>query len=232
MNGSDPSGQLESGEAQLCSGGGTLPAGESRAQACAITEQQEKAISSQECANGGDCGSDSCGTWAIDCWYPVLPLAGLACALGGCETAGSAAGGTALGTWFLSLFGDSNGPEDSEGATCPLLNVAAQTATADISKFSNYAFVVDKAPVFESYGYTAADSQDLADLYEEQAAQKFADGDYTVGKLDQYGQRVTIEIDLPGQGGSAGRSTVLNSGWMIEPDGSIRLLTPFAGFAK
>ncbi len=106
------------------------------------------------------------------------------------------------------------------------------TATADVAKFSDYAFVTDKAPVFESYGYTAEDSQQLADLYEQQAAQKFASGDYSLGKLDQYGQRITIQIDLPGQGTAAGRSTILNTGWMIEPDGSIRLLTPFAGFGQ
>jgi hypothetical protein len=114
-------------------------------------------------------------------------------------------------------------------------SVAAEggvTASADVAKFSDYAFVTDKAPVFESYGYTAEDSQELADLYEQQAAEKYAGGDYTEGKLDQYGQRITIQIDLPGQGAAAGRSTILNTGWMIEPGGSIRLITPFAGFGQ
>jgi filamentous hemagglutinin len=106
------------------------------------------------------------------------------------------------------------------------------TATADVAKFSGYAFVTNKAPIFESYGYTAADSQDLADLYVQQAAQRFADGDYRLGEFDQYGQRITIQIDLPGQGAATGLSTILDTGWMIEPDGSIRLLTPFAGFGK
>jgi filamentous hemagglutinin len=106
------------------------------------------------------------------------------------------------------------------------------TASADVAKFSDYAFVTDKAPVFESYGYTAEDSQELADLYERQAAEKYASGDYTQGKLDQYGQRITIQIDLPGQGAAAGRSTILNTGWIVEPGGSIRLITPFAGFGQ
>jgi len=54
---------------------------------------------------------------------------------------------------------------------------------------------------------------------------------YTLGKLDQYGQRITIPITLEGQGAAAGRVTTINTGWIIEPNGSIRLLTPFAGFA-
>jgi hypothetical protein len=120
-------------------------------------------------------------------------------------------------------------PTDSAGATAAEEGAAA---TADVAKFSNYAFVTDKAPVFESYGYTAEDSQQLADLYEQQAAEKYASGDFTEGKLDQYGQRITIQIDLPGQGAAAGRSTILNTGWMIEPGGSIRLITPFAGFGQ
>jgi hypothetical protein len=109
---------------------------------------------------------------------------------------------------------------------------AGVTATADVAKFNAYAFVTDKSPVFGSYGYTVEDSQELANLYAQQAAQKFAAGDYTLGKLDQYGQRITIQIDLPGIGAAAGRSTVLNSGWMIESSRSIRLLTPFAGFGQ
>jgi hypothetical protein len=113
-----------------------------------------------------------------------------------------------------------------------LINPNSAIATADVAKFSQYAFVTDKAPVFESYGYTIDDSQQLANLYEQQAQAKFASGDYSLGELDQYGQRITIPIDLPGQGVAAGRSTVIYSGWMIEGNNSIRLLTPFAGFGQ
>jgi hypothetical protein len=59
-----------------------------------------------------------------------------------------------------------------------------------------------------------------------------AAGDFTLGKLDKYGQRITITIDLHGQGQAAGRSTQILSGWMIRGDGSITLNTPFTGFTK
>ena len=69
-------------------------------------------------------------------------------------------------------------------------------------------------------------------MWEQQAAGKFAKGDYTLGKLDQYVQRINITIDLPGVGVSAGKSSSMTSGWMMKPDGTISLNTPFSGFAK
>jgi filamentous hemagglutinin len=50
---------------------------------------------------------------------------------------------------------------------------------------------------------SAANSEDLAALYEEQAAAKFKAGDYTLGKADEYVQRINITIDLPGIGDAA-----------------------------
>ena len=107
-----------------------------------------------------------------------------------------------------------------------------QVVTADPRKFSNYAFVTPKAPIFESYGYAPEDGEQLARLYEEQARVKYTAGEGIGGKIDQYGQRITINVDLPGQGAAAGRSTVIKTGWILLPDGSLRLVTPFAGFAS
>ncbi|MFE4949603.1 RHS repeat-associated core domain-containing protein [Leifsonia sp. NPDC056665] len=119
------------------------------------------------------------------------------------------------------------------GASTEAVEVAA---TVPVSKFSDYIFKEGashgKDAVFRSYGYGSDDSQSLATLYEQQAATKFAAGDYTLGKADQYGQRINISITLRGQGAAAGRSTELVSGWMIRGDGSITLNTPFSGFAK
>jgi filamentous hemagglutinin len=69
-------------------------------------------------------------------------------------------------------------------------------------------------------------------MYEQQASEAFANGQYTLGRLDQYGQRVSIEIALPGQGPTMGNTSYLRSGWMIQPDGSIKLNTPFSGFTR
>ena len=57
---------------------------------------------------------------------------------------------------------------------------------------------------------------------------KYKVGDYAVGKADQYGQRITIDITI----GRGTNTTIVKSGWMINPDKSIRLITPFAGFGE
>jgi filamentous hemagglutinin len=53
-----------------------------------------------------------------------------------------------------------------------------------------------------------------------------------LGTLDQYGQRINIEIVLNGVGKFASKTAYLRSGWMILEDGSIKLNTPFSGFAR
>jgi filamentous hemagglutinin len=58
--------------------------------------------------------------------------------------------------------------------------------------------------------------------------QKFVNGNYSLGKLDDYGQRINIEIVLSGNG----KTSYFTSGWMINSDGSITLNTPFAGFTR
>ena len=102
----------------------------------------------------------------------------------------------------------------------------------DIRKFSEYALVTNKAPVFAAAGYTSDDAQSLLDLYLTQAREKFAAGEYTLKDVpDQYGQRYTIIIDLPGKGAAAGQVFRIKSGWIIEADGKLKLSTPFSGFA-
>nr|WP_052447515.1 hypothetical protein [Clostridium polynesiense] len=76
------------------------------------------------------------------------------------------------------------------------------------------------------------DSEKLINMYKEQAITKYAKGEYTLGKADSFGQRINIEIELPGIGDAAGKTSYLKSGWMIKPDGSLSLNTPFSGFTK
>jgi len=55
----------------------------------------------------------------------------------------------------------------------------------------------------------------------------------TLGKLDQYDQRINITIDLAGVDAAAGKTSSVTSGWMIRPGGRITLLnTTFSGFPK
>jgi hypothetical protein len=117
-----------------------------------------------------------------------------------------------------------------------ILAAPVSKAKAPIEKFRDYIFKPDathgKQKVFESLGYKASDSEALSSLYAKQAGEKFAAGEFSLGKLDSYGQRIDIRIDLPGIGGATGKMSSLKSGWMMNADGSISLNTPFSGFMK
>lgn len=86
--------------------------------------------------------------------------------------------------------------------------------------------------VFESLGYSSAHSVNLSQIWQTQAAKKYAAGKFALGKADHYGQRINIEIALPGQGNASGQTSYLQSGWMIQRDGSLKLNTPFSGFTR
>lgn len=109
-------------------------------------------------------------------------------------------------------------------------------ANAPVSKFADYIFkegaTHGKDAVFRSLGYGKEHSGQLAQTWEQQASLKFARGEYTLGKADQYGQRINIEIEVPGIGTASGKLSHMQSGWMIQSDGSIKLNTPFSGFTR
>ncbi len=79
--------------------------------------------------------------------------------------------------------------------------------------------------MFESWGYGKMDSQWLQQEFCRQAQEKYANGDFTLDRLDKYGQRINIEITLPRKDGK-GEVTFM-SGWMVYPDGLIKLTTPY-----
>ena len=68
------------------------------------------------------------------------------------------------------------------------------------------------------------DADALLATYVEQARERFFRGDHTIGERDRYGQRYTIEIEL--------RGTLVLSGWILRPDGTLWLATPFVGFSR
>jgi hypothetical protein len=107
---------------------------------------------------------------------------------------------------------------------------------ATVRKFSDYIFkpgaTHGKDRVFRSYGYGPEHSEFLASDFTRQATARYAARDFTLGTADQYGQRLTIPIDLIGRGDASGRSTTILTGWMLRPDGSLTLNTPFTGFAR
>ena len=74
---------------------------------------------------------------------------------------------------------------------CKLETAEALSAAAlcDLSKFDKYIFspIFDvntgKKALFESWGYDIMDSQYLKEEYCKQAQKKYADGDFTLGKI-------------------------------------------------
>ncbi len=133
-------------------------------------------------------------------------------------------------------FVDRNMPEQPlhPKCHCGKLSIAIDKVSANINancpleKFINYIFTDDtkskgKKSLFESLGYTRENSMQLKFDYENQAREQYLKGLYELDTLDEYGQRINIEIDLNGH--------KILSGWMLEPKGKIRNITPFGGWA-
>ena len=79
-------------------------------------------------------------------------------------------------------------------------------------------------------GYDTPDSQLLQKEFEKQALEKYTKGQYTLGVLDEYGQRITIQIELIDR--NTQKEIIANSGWMVCPNGKIRCNTPLVGGKK
>lgn len=115
------------------------------------------------------------------------------------------------------------------------LKPTAVTAICDIRKFTNYIFSEKyedngKRQLFEgSFGFTINDSEYLKSEFDRQAKEKYISGDYTLGKLNDSGQRITIAIDIisPLLG-----NVTLKTGWMVHTNGKIACTTPLGGKYK
>lgn len=84
-----------------------------------------------------------------------------------------------------------------------------------------------KAEMFASWGYTVADSNWLLEEFRRQAREKYISGEYTLGEIDVYGQRINIQITLPIKNETD--TAIFRIGWLTEPNGKIRLVTPYRG---
>lgn len=89
-----------------------------------------------------------------------------------------------------------------------------------------------KRQVFLSLGYAQEHSEQLAAIYKRQAAEQYAHGNYLLGKEDNHGQRIIIEIILDGINDRSEQKSYLSSGWMIINAETIKLNTPFTGFSR
>ena len=104
------------------------------------------------------------------------------------------------------------------------------TTECPIEKFTGYIFndfyKDGKEQIFKNLSYTIADSAMLKAEMEKQAYNAYISGEYELGKLDSYGQRINIYVTLAT---SNGKQTTFKTGWMTYPDGKILLTTPFGG---
>ena len=107
------------------------------------------------------------------------------------------------------------------------------SAYSDYGKFDPYLFNTpgtythNKEKLFALWGYTVADARWLQAEMERQAKEKYLAGNYVLGKLNKDGQRISIRIEIPRKTGDGTVSFI--SGWMVEPDGKLRLTTPYGG---
>ena len=117
---------------------------------------------------------------------------------------------------------------------CYTIDIPSITAKAEcpIEKFTKYIFANgnSKKELFESWGYSIMYSGYLQQEFIKQAKLTYSVGEYELGKLDKYGQRINVVIKLKRKNTNEYVSFV--SGWMVCPNGKIALTTPYGGKKK
>ncbi len=99
-------------------------------------------------------------------------------------------------------------------------------AFCNINKIENYALTNKngKIGVFKALGFDENDAWYLKSFLEREAVNKYTKGEYELGRLDIYGQRITIMIEF--------NERKFKTGWMVHPLGYIKNTTPFCGWGK
>ena len=106
-------------------------------------------------------------------------------------------------------------------------------AVSDYSKYDPYLFNPqgkyphNKEKLFKSWGYTIDNAKWLQSEIERQGLDKYTNGDYVLGKLNEKGQRISIKVEIPRKDKDGTVSFI--TGWMVYPNGYIRLTTPYGG---
>jgi len=118
---------------------------------------------------------------------------------------------------------------------CKLLNIQKPTnqviADCNIKKFTDYIFGEKhasngKMDLFKILGFDKEDSVYLKEEFDIEARDNYLNGNYELGKLDKFGQRIDIKIKVK----SKIRNNIeLVTGWMVKPLGKIVCTTPLGG---
>lgn len=116
----------------------------------------------------------------------------------------------------------------------PYVNVMFNSsAESAYTKYDPYLFNTEgkyphnKERLFKEWGYTVKDSKWLQNEIEKQALEKYINGDYKLGVLNKYGQRINIRIEIPNR--SNDNIVSFLTGWTVHPNGQITLNTPYGG---
>ena len=112
---------------------------------------------------------------------------------------------------------------------CYTIDIPSISAKADcpIEKFTKYVFANgnSKKDLYELWGYDIMDSQYLQQEFVKQAKLDYSVGDYELGLLNEYGQRINITITFKRK--DKNKNVSFRSGWMVYPNGKIILTTPY-----
>ncbi len=114
---------------------------------------------------------------------------------------------------------------------CQVVGIPSITATSEcpIEKIRDYIFSDlksnGKKELFESWGYSIINSEEIKKEIEIQAKLAYSVGDYELGLLNEYGQRINIVIKLKRK--DKKEYVTFRSGWMVYPNGRIVLTTPY-----
>lgn len=141
------------------------------------------------------------------------------------------------GRWFLR----EKTPQWPHHAYChcelenvPYSDVLKQCrAVCAYAKIDPYFFNPEKAyshgkeRLLAEWGYVITDAAWMQQEFERQALEKYINGDYTLGRLNEKGQRISIRVEIPRKD-QAGTVSFI-TGWMVHPNGEIRLTTPYGG---
>ncbi|MDE7071537.1 MAG: hypothetical protein K2O86_06150 [Clostridia bacterium] len=120
---------------------------------------------------------------------------------------------------------------------CYLLDIPRPQVTAECpeEKFERYIFSPEyvgngKIQLYTKWGYGKINTKYLVNELTRQADKKYSNGDFELGLLNEYGQRISIVTELNRLDGKG--IVKFLTGWMVYPDGKIQLTTPYGGEVK
>lgn len=135
-------------------------------------------------------------------------------------------------------FAEDKCPESPlhDNCHCKIKRINGVTVTAEcpIEKFTGYIFSDKyinngKNKLYRNWGFTITDSNLLKAEMEKQAINVYLSGEYILGEMNSYGQRIDIPITLNCKNG---QRVTFKTGWMTYPNGKIILITPYGGKIK